>query len=113
MSVARPLVVGKTRACPHCKAVILESARICPKCNHHLRFDPQARKLTASRTAFRFDGKVPAPARGQAAEYCIVITVKNEKGAEVAREIVSVGALQGTEFRTMTLTVEMTTPVEG
>ena len=40
MSVAsRPSPTGKTRTCPHCKAVILESLSICPGCMHHLRFD--------------------------------------------------------------------------
>ena len=39
MSAVRPGQPGATRACPHCKETILESAAVCPACKHHVRFD--------------------------------------------------------------------------
>ena len=38
MIPGRTGAVGRTRVCPHCKATILESAAVCPQCQHHLRF---------------------------------------------------------------------------
>ena len=52
MNVAsRPSPTGKTRTCPHCKAVILESLSICPGCMHHLRFDSEAAKRQVAATS--------------------------------------------------------------
>jgi len=51
---------GKTRICPHCKSVILESARVCPGCQHHLRFDPNAlveSRAQATFSALRVEGR--------------------------------------------------------
>ncbi len=54
MSALRPPPAGKTRACPHCKATILESASVCPACRHYLRFDPSAQPaVSPSVPAFR------------------------------------------------------------
>ena len=60
MNVAsRPIAVGKTRACPHCKATILESLSICPGCLHHLRFDQEAAKRqVAATSALRVEGVI-------------------------------------------------------
>ncbi|HSC22526.1 MAG TPA: hypothetical protein VLG08_02335, partial [Casimicrobiaceae bacterium] len=38
MTSARPGTPGATRACPHCRETILESAVVCPGCKHYLRF---------------------------------------------------------------------------
>ena len=108
MSAARPASVGRTRSCPHCKAVILESASVCPKCSHHLRFDSEAQKGVAARSAFKVEGKVQHPANQDPWEYTVVISVKNEKGEEVARNVVNVGALQGSESRSFALSVDVT-----
>jgi hypothetical protein len=111
MSAARPTVAaGRTRTCPHCKATILESASVCPKCQHHLRFDSEAQKGPAARSAFKVEGKVQHPANEDPWEYCVVVSVRNEKGEEVARNVVNVGALQGTEVRTFALSVDVMPP---
>ncbi len=112
MSAARPVTAGRTRTCPHCKALILESASVCPKCSHHLRFDSEAQKGVAARSAFKVEGRIQHPAGAEPWEYCVVISVKNEKGEEVARNVVNVGALQGIELRTFSLSVDVT-PVKG
>lgn len=112
MSVAsRPLTPGKTRACPHCKAIILESLSICPGCLHHLRFDQEAAKRqVAASSALRVEGVIQHPPREEPWEYFVVIAVRNDRGEEVARQVVGVGALQGTEKRTFSFSVEVLPP---
>jgi hypothetical protein len=109
MSVARPETAGKTRICPHCKATILESLTICPGCLHHLRFDQQAAKRqVAATSALRVEGVIEHPATLKDPwEYFVVIAVRNERGEEVTRQVVNVGALQGSDKRTFTLSVEL------
>jgi hypothetical protein len=109
MSVARPDTAGKTRTCPHCKATILESLTICPGCLHHLRFDQQAAKRqVAAASALRVEGVIAHPSTAtEPWEYFVVIAVRNERGEEVARHVVNVGALHHAEKRTFTLSVEV------
>ncbi|HEX6833169.1 MAG TPA: hypothetical protein VF132_06505 [Rudaea sp.] len=108
MSTARPGAPGATRTCPHCRETILESATVCPSCRHHLRFDaPSAAPRTDTVTPLRVDGSIRNPAGG-AWEYSMVLTIRNERGEEIARRVVGVGAIQGDEQRTFTLNVEMT-----
>ncbi len=109
MNVAsRPVNPGKTRTCPHCKATILESLSICPGCLHHLRFDQEAAKRqVAATSALRVEGVIRHPPLEEPWEYFVVISVRNDRGEEVARQVVNVGALQSTEKRTFTLSVDM------
>jgi len=105
---ARPVAPGKTRSCPHCKAIILESLSICPGCLHHLRFDQEAaRRQVAAKSALRVDGVIQHPNAEEPWEYFVTIAVRNERGEEVARQVVGVGALQGAEKRTFSLSVEV------
>jgi hypothetical protein len=113
MSVAaRPEAAGKTRTCPHCKATILESLTICPGCLHHLRFDQEAAKRqVAAASALRVEGVIAHPSTAAAPwEYFVVIAVRNERGEEVIRQVVNVGALQNAEKRTFTLSVDVMPP---
>ena len=62
---------GKTRPCPHCKETILESASVCPSCQHHLRFDPKAiaeRRLQATCPPVRVEGSFRHPPAGDSWE---------------------------------------------
>jgi hypothetical protein len=109
--VSRPVATGKTRTCPHCKAVILESLTICPGCMHHLRFDSEAAKRqVAANTALRVEGVIRHPPLEEAWEYYVVIAVRNDRGEEVTRQVVNVGALQPAEKRTFCLSVEVLPP---
>ena len=103
---------GATRTCPHCRATILESAVICPGCRHHLRFDKDARPggATATHTAWQVEGTIDAQRTDAISEYSILVTVRNERNEEVARQMVNVGALQGVERRTFTLSIEVSDP---
>ncbi|MGH8026316.1 MAG: hypothetical protein ACREO0_06255, partial [Pseudoxanthomonas sp.] len=109
MSTPRPGTAGATRSCPHCKTTILESAAVCPACKHHLRFDEAA--ATAKRAAetivpLRVQGTVRHPTEGAPWEYTVVLTIRNDRGEEIARHVVGVGAMQVNEERTFTLAVE-------
>jgi hypothetical protein len=112
MNVAsRPAPSGKTRTCPHCKAVVLESLSVCPGCLHHLRFDAEAAKRqVAATTALRVDGVIRHPAAEEAWEYFVVIAIRNDRGEELDRKVVNVGALQGADRRTVSLSVEVLPP---
>ena len=112
MNVAsRPVATGKTRTCPHCKAVILESLTICPGCLHHLRFDSDAAKRqVAANTALRVEGVIRHPPLEEPWEYYVVIAIRNDRGEEVTRQVVNVGALQPSEKRTFALSVEVLPP---
>lgn len=103
---------GATRTCPHCRATILESAIVCPGCKHHLRFDKDARPgaAVATRTAWQIEGTLDAERMDAATEYSILVVVRNERNEEVARQIVNVGALQGAERRTFSLSIETSEP---
>ena len=110
MTSTRPGTPGATRTCPHCRATILESSSVCPACKHHLRFDPKAAATAKSQqsvTPLMVEGKVRHPPSGEPWEYTVLVTVRNEKGEEVARQLVGVGALKPDEERTFTLSVEV------
>lgn len=109
MSTPRPGTAGATRTCPHCKTTILESASICPACRGHLRFDEAA--IAAQRAAevitpLRVQGTVRHPPDGGPWEYTVVVSIKNDRGDEIARHVVGVGAMQVNEERSFTLAVE-------
>jgi hypothetical protein len=112
MNVAsRPSPTGKTRTCPHCKAVILESLSICPGCMHHLRFDSEAAKRqVAATSALKVEAIIRHPPIEDTWEYYVTISIRNDRGEEVDRQVVNVGALQGAEKRTFTLSVEVLPP---
>jgi hypothetical protein len=40
----------------------------------------------------------------------VVLTIRNERGVEIARQVVGVGALRPAESRTFTLSVDVKTP---
>ncbi len=107
-AAARPVAAGKTRVCPHCKAVVLESLSVCPGCRHHLRFDVEAaQRQEAAIRALEIEGQVCHPPDEDPYEYDIVVGVYNEKGQEIARKLVAVGALQGGERCSVRLSVEV------
>lgn len=110
MSSVRPVSPGKTRTCPHCKAVILESASVCPGCQHHLRFGGDVGPKVESRTALQVEGKIRHPPQEDPWEYTVVVFVRNERGEEVARHVINVGALTNAEERVVSLQVEVMPP---
>ena len=110
MSTARPGTAGATRVCPHCKTTILESAAVCPSCKHHVRFEAADTHALEKSSALRVEGAIRHPSDGEAWEYSVVLTIRNDRNEEVARQVVGVGALRPNELRTFTLDVEMFAP---
>jgi hypothetical protein len=101
---------GKTRICPHCKATILESATVCPGCQHHLRFDPAAQRMLPAATPLQVEGTIRHPPSGDTWEYSIVMAVRNERGEEITRQVVGVGAIGPDDVRSFSLSVELFVP---
>ena len=100
--------LGATRVCPHCKATVLQSANICPGCRHHLRFNTAANaepEVTAL-SAMRIEGSIRHTER-DACEYVVVISITNERGEKVARQVVGVGALQPGEKHKVSFSVDL------
>lgn len=107
---ARPGAAGATRTCPHCKTTILESAAICPSCRHYLRFDSATAPspdVAAATTALQVEGTIRHPSDGGAWEYCVVLTIRDDEGNEVAHQVVGVGAMHPGDERTFSLAVEV------
>ena len=105
---ARPGSAGATRTCPHCKATILESASVCPACRGHLRYDDAA--IARAKTAtypLQIEGTISPPESDTIYEYSMVLSIKNDRGEEIVRQVVGVGALQPEEQRTFSVQVEM------
>ena len=112
MSNIRSGSPGATRACPHCKETILESASVCPACKHHVRFagtggTAPGTEADATLTALRIEGSIRQPADVAAWEYSVVVSIKNEAGKEIGRKLIGVGAMAPDELRTFNLSVEV------
>ncbi|HEY4581884.1 MAG TPA: hypothetical protein VIG88_03335 [Lysobacter sp.] len=106
MSAVRPGAPGATRTCPHCRATILDTASVCPGCRHHLRFDAATGTDRPRATALAVEGSLRADRPGEAVEYTMVLVIRNERGEEVNRHIVGVGALESGQSRSFSVTVE-------
>jgi acetyl-CoA carboxylase beta subunit len=119
--MARPLerraAVGKTRSCPHCRATILESAAVCPACRHHLRFESRRRGeqlvQAPSEVAFKVSGRVARPTARGAAEYHVVVVIRDARGTELERKVIGVGGLPPGDERNVELSVEIFDPAPG
>ena len=108
MSTPRPGMPGAARACPHCKEIILESAAVCPACRHHVRFDAAAVVEDAAiPSPLRIEGSIRQPADVSTWEYTVVVTIKDDRGQEIARKLIGVGAMAPNEQRTFTLAVDV------
>lgn len=102
-----PAEPGRTRSCPHCKSTILDSADVCPACHHHLRFGADRRSArTRTETLFRIEGVVRPPEAAEPCEYDVVVALYDEKGVELAREVVHVGALRAPASRKCVVSID-------
>ncbi len=114
-------MAGATRRCPHCRETILESAAVCPACKHYLRYEPvgAADALTQpAQTPLRIEGSIRHPPDGETWEYTVVVTIRNDRGEEIARKLVGVGAMNRNEQCTFTVSVDAVSvnakpPVKG
>jgi hypothetical protein len=58
----------------------------------------------------RVESTIRHPDVGEAWEYAVIVTITNERGEEVTRQVVGVGAIQPGEQRKFTCAVEVYTP---
>ena len=52
------------------------------------------------------EGSIRHPADGEPWEYTVVVSIRNDRGEEIARKLIGVGAMNPNEQRTFTLSVE-------
>lgn len=109
MNAHRARVTG---TCPHCKATILASADVCPSCRHHLRFNASGTGKRRTSCALRVEGKLEQPRNGGFSEYSMVLSIRNERGEEIDRKLIGVGAIRPGEHRTFALSVDLTQDAE-
>ena len=57
-------------------------------------------------TPLRIEGCIRHPADGEPWEYTVVVSIWNDRGEEIARKLIGVGAMNADEQRTFTLSVE-------
>ncbi len=108
MSAARPAAPGMTRNCPHCKSTVLASASICPACQHHLRFNsPTAAAAPTGYSALQVEGTVRHRQLDEPCEFCVVLSIANERGEQITRQVVGVGVLQPSESRKFSVSVNL------
>ena len=114
MIAARPAAPGATRSCPHCRATVLQSANVCPACQHHLRFNaPSAAGASAAAAAasgyaaLQIEGTVRHKQPQEPCEFCVVLAIANDQGEQISRQVVSVGVLQPGEARKFSISVNL------
>ncbi len=80
---------------------------MCPACKHYLRYGVgEAAAPVPAITPLRVEASIRHPDGGEPWEYTVVVSIRNERGEEIARKLVGVGAMQGNEQRFVTLSVE-------
>ena len=84
----------------------------CPSCKKHLRFAPGAEAVLPVASPLRVEASIRRPETGEAWEYAVIVTISNDRGEEIGRHLVNVGALHPGETRTFTCAVEMFAPSE-
>jgi len=55
----------------------------------------------------RIEGSIRHTERDESCEYCVVISITNERGEKVARHVVGVGALQPSETHKISFSVDL------
>jgi hypothetical protein len=80
---------------------------VCPACRHYLRFDPGVDSSQApALTPLRIEGSIRHPVDGEPWEYTVVVSIRNDRGEEIAHKLIGVGAMNPNEQCTFTLSVE-------
>jgi hypothetical protein len=55
----------------------------------------------------RIEGSIHHSVRDESCEYCVVVSITNQKGEKIARHVVGVGALQPGERHKYTFSVDL------
>jgi hypothetical protein len=80
---------------------------VCPACRHYLRIDSgdDAPQVPVP-TPLRIEGSIRHPTDGEPWEYTVVVSIRNDRGEEIAHKLIGVGGMYPNEQRTFTLSVE-------
>ena len=113
MSTVRRTPAGATRTCPHCRAVILQSTSVCPSCKKHLRFAPGGDPIVPTFSPLRVEGSIRHPNGEEAWEYAVMVSITNDRGDEISRHVVGVGAIPAGEQRKFMVSVDVFKPAEA
>lgn len=70
-----------------------------------MRFD-KPRGGAEPKASWRVEGTFTAERPADPMEYCMVVSVRDERNEEVARHVVNVGTLVGDQRRSFTLSIE-------
>lgn len=63
-------------------------------------------QVQPTESVFRVEGVFTQPGEADGVEYSVVVVVRDDKGAEIARRVVSVGALSPGESRSFQVSVD-------
>jgi len=109
MTMAANSSTGETRTCPHCKSTILKSSIACPACHHFLRFEAikSGKPAPLVFQPLCVKGTIRQPASEGRYEYSVFVAVYDDRGEEISRHVVAVGALGLAEARTFKVWVEI------
>ena len=85
-----------------------------PLASRHTRGEPgaQGAAVETGHTPLSIEGSFRNPAGDVAWEYSVVVAIRDDKGKEIARKLIGVGALKPEEVRSFSLSVEMA-PAKG
>jgi hypothetical protein len=77
-----------------------------------VRFVPgaSADAVVPTFSPLRVEGSIRHPRVGEAWEYVVMVSITNDRGEEVTRQVVGVGAIPPGEQRKFTFAVEVFTP---
>ena len=108
MSSVRPGSPGATRECPHCRETDPRKRSPCVRpagitCDS-TPAPMRPRRPRSRRCASKAASGIPAD--GEPWEYTVVVSIRNDRGVEIARKLIGVGAMNPNEQRTFTLSVE-------
>ncbi len=106
MSRLRADAAGASRTCPHCRAVILASAAACPACRGHLQYAAPVGPAAARSTPLQVEATLQRAPGEAPVEYTMLLSIRDERGVELSRHVVGVGALRANQQRHFRLTVE-------
>lgn len=102
----RPAAPGSPRICPHCRATILASAGSCPACHGRMHYEATVAEPPPRSMPLQVEGTLQCAPGESPLEYTMLLSIRDERGVELARHVVGVGALRSSERRHFTLTVE-------
>lgn len=93
--------------------MILQSTSVCPSCRKHIRFAPGGDVAVPTFSPLRVEGSIRHPNDGEAWEYAVMVSITNDRGIELARQVVGVGAMKPGEQRKFTVAVEVFGPPDA